>query len=86
MSLSSFVQHALDGCTVGNGLGAGVGEVDIEGHRMVFVSSLDIHLVQFAAGGCDLLNPELAKLGLELAELLDQVILALVPELTGLDL
>lgn len=62
------------------------GWMDIEGYRMALVSSLDIHLVQLAAGGCDLLDTELAQLGLELAELLDQIILALVPELTGLDL
>lgn len=46
----------------------------------------NVHLIQFAAGRCDLLDAELAKLSLELTELLDQIFLALVPELTGLDL
>lgn len=50
------------------------------------LGTFDIHLIQLAAGGCDLLDTELAKLALELAELLDQIILALVPELAGLDL
>lgn len=45
VSPSSPVQHALDGYTIGADIGVGVGEADVEGHRMVFVSSLDIHLV-----------------------------------------
>lgn len=44
------------------------------------------HLVQLGAGRDDLLDAELAQLGLELGELLRQIILALVPELDGLNL
>lgn len=44
------------------------------------------HLVQLAARRSDLLDAQLAELSLELAELLHQIILALVPELDGLNL
>lgn len=44
------------------------------------------HLVQLGAGRGDLLDAELAELGLELSELLCQIILALVPELDCLNL
>lgn len=44
------------------------------------------HLVKLGAGGGDLLDAELAKLSLELAELLHQIILGLVPQLDALDL
>jgi hypothetical protein len=43
------------------------------------------HLVQLAAGRNDLLDAQLAELSLELAELLHQIILALVPKLDGLN-
>ena len=46
----------------------------------------DVHLVELGAGRNDLLDAELAELRLELAELLHQVILALVPELDRLNL
>lgn len=44
------------------------------------------HLVELGARGGNLLDAELAELSLELAELLHQVILGLVPELDSLDL
>ena len=44
------------------------------------------HLVQLGAGRGDLLDAELAELSLELAELLHQIILGLVPQLDRLDL
>ena len=44
------------------------------------------HSVELAARGGNLLDAKLTKLGLELAELLGQLILVLGPELTGLDL
>lgn len=44
------------------------------------------HLVELAAGGGNLLDAKLAELSLELAELLHQIILALVPQLDRLDL
>ena len=62
---------------------------------MVFARGIDIdcwrgdgcsHLVQLAAGRSDLLDAQLAELSLELAELLHQIILALVPKLDGLNL
>jgi hypothetical protein len=59
--------------------------VDIGDHRVALLA-LDIHLIQLATGGCDLLDAELPELSLELAELLHQIILVLVPELTGLNL
>lgn len=46
----------------------------------------DLHLVQLGAGRGDLLDAELTELGLELSELLGEIILALVPELDCLDL
>ncbi len=46
----------------------------------------DVHLVELGAGRDNLLDAELAELRLELAELLHQVILALVPELDSLNL
>ena len=45
----------------------------------------NVHLVELAARGNNLLDAELAELSLELAELLHQVILALVPELDSLN-
>ena len=45
-----------------------------------------VHLVKLGAGRGDLLNPELAELSLQLAELLGELILVLVPELASLDL
>jgi len=42
--------------------------------------------VQLAAGRCDLLDTELAELSLKLAELLDQLVLVLGPELDRLNL
>lgn len=45
-----------------------------------------VDLVELGAGRDDLLDAQLAELGLELAELLQQVILALVPELDSLNL
>lgn len=44
------------------------------------------HSVQLGAGRSDLLNAELTKLSLELSELLCQIILGLIPELSSLDL
>jgi hypothetical protein len=44
------------------------------------------HPVQLGAGRGDLLDAELTKLGLELSELLCQIILVLAPERTSLDL
>lgn len=46
----------------------------------------NVHLVELGARGDDLLDAELAELSLELAELLHEVILALVPELDSLNL
>lgn len=45
-----------------------------------------LHSVQLGAGRSDLLDAQLAKLGLELTELLEQIILALVPQLDRLNL
>lgn len=47
---------------------------------------VNAHLVQLGARRGDLLDAELTELGLELSELLRQLILVLVPELAGLDL
>jgi hypothetical protein len=44
------------------------------------------HSVQLGAGRGDLLDTELTELGLELSELLRQIILVLAPELSCLDL
>lgn len=44
-----------------------------------------VHFVQLGAGRDDLLDPELTQLGLQLAELLQQLILVLGPQLAGLD-
>lgn len=46
----------------------------------------NVHLVQLGAGRDDLLDAELAELRLELTELLQEVLLALVPELDSLNL
>lgn len=45
-----------------------------------------LHSVQLGAGRSDLLDAQLAELGLELTKLLEQVILALVPQLDRLNL
>lgn len=47
----------------------------------------NVHSVQLGRSTLgDLLNTELAEFGLQLIELLGEIILALSPELTGLDL
>lgn len=46
----------------------------------------NVHLVELAAGRDNLLDAKLTQLGLELAQGLQQVILALGPELSGLNL
>lgn len=45
-----------------------------------------LHSVQLAAGGGDLLDAELAEISLKVRQSLDQLVLALVPELAALDL
>jgi hypothetical protein len=45
-----------------------------------------VDLVELGARGGNLLDPELAELSLQLAELLGELVLVLAPELTGLDL
>lgn len=50
------------------------------------LESVGSHLVQLAARRSDLLDAQLAELSLELAELLHQIILALVPKLDSLNL
>lgn len=44
-----------------------------------------LHPVQLDAGRRDLLDAQLAELGLELAELLQEIVLVLGPQLAGLD-
>lgn len=46
----------------------------------------NVHLVELGARRDNLLDPELTELGLQLVELLGELILVLVPELAGLDL
>lgn len=43
------------------------------------IVGLNVHLGELSAGGCDLLDPELAELGLQLSELLRQIVLVLGP-------
>ena len=48
--------------------------------------SMNVHLVELGAGRSDLLDPELAELGLQLTKLLGELVLVLPPQLAGLDL
>lgn len=61
-----------------------------ERHCHLFRDQLDkgrnVHPVQLGARRGDLLDAELAQLGLELSELLNELILALGPQGTGLNL
>jgi hypothetical protein len=50
------------------------------------LSGSNVHLVQLGAGRGDLLDLQLAQLGLELIELLREILLVLGPQLAGLDL
>lgn len=47
---------------------------------------MNVHLGELGARGGNLLDPELAELGLQLTELLGELVLVLPPQLTGLDL
>ena len=53
---------------------------------MRWIFSCRLHSVQLATGGGDLLDAELAEVGLELGQSLDELFLALVPELAALNL
>jgi hypothetical protein len=79
----SFLFCLLDICRL-LCLGMG-GSLDIPNVRGGWFQS-GLHLVQLAAGRNDLLDAQLAELSLELAELLHQIILALVPKLDCLNL
>lgn len=46
----------------------------------------DVHLGELGARRRDLLDPELTELGLQLTELLGELVLVLPPQLAGLDL
>jgi hypothetical protein len=46
----------------------------------------DVHSVQLGTRRVDLLDSELTQVGLKLAQLLEQILLALAPKSTGLDL
>jgi hypothetical protein len=46
----------------------------------------NVHLVELGTRRDNLLDPELTEFGLQLVELLGELILVLVPELAGLDL
>src|SRR4051812_32524769 len=54
--------------------------------RLVYWSRAEfVHLVELSARGCDLLDAELAQFRLQLAQLLNQLVLALRPYCAGLD-
>lgn len=53
---------------------------------IVWGSGFRSHLVQLGSGGGDLLDAQLAELGLQLAEGLGELVLVLGPQLAGLDL
>lgn len=54
--------------------------------RSIGALSANVHLGELGARGNDLLDPELTELGLQLTELLGELVLVLPPQLTSLDL